>query len=46
MPIWGPTFQALDPSDSRVKVRIANVVKYIESVQRTSPGDAAEKGAR
>jgi mono/diheme cytochrome c family protein len=33
MPVWGPTFRALDPSDARVKVRIANVVKYVESLQ-------------
>jgi mono/diheme cytochrome c family protein len=33
MPVWGPTFMALEPSDTRVKVRIANVVAYIESLQ-------------
>ena len=33
MPVWGPTFRSLDPSDSRVKVRIANLVAYIESIQ-------------
>jgi mono/diheme cytochrome c family protein len=33
MPIWGPTFRGLDPSDSRVKVRIANLVAYVESIQ-------------
>lgn len=33
MPVWGPTFRGLDPSDSRVKVRIANLVAYIESIQ-------------
>lgn len=46
MPIWGPTFQALDPSDRRVRIRIANVVTYVESIQSTSPGATAEKGAR
>ena len=33
MPVWGPTFLALEPSDTRVKIRIANVVTYIESIQ-------------
>lgn len=33
MPVWGPVFRSLDPSDARVKVRIANVVDYLESIQ-------------
>jgi mono/diheme cytochrome c family protein len=33
MPVWGPVFRGLDPSDKLVKVRIANVVQYIESIQ-------------
>jgi len=33
MPVWGPTFRGLDPSDARVKVRISNLVDYIESIQ-------------
>jgi mono/diheme cytochrome c family protein len=33
MPVWGPVFRFLDPSDDRVKVRIENVVKYIETLQ-------------
>jgi mono/diheme cytochrome c family protein len=33
MPVWGPTFRALDTSDARVKVRIENVVEYIASIQ-------------
>jgi mono/diheme cytochrome c family protein len=33
MPVWGPIFRGLDPSDTLVKVRIANVVAYIESMQ-------------
>jgi mono/diheme cytochrome c family protein len=33
MPVWGPTFLALEPSDTLVKTRIANVVRYIESIQ-------------
>ena len=34
MPVWGPIFTGLDNSDARVKVRIANLVSYIESIQR------------
>jgi len=33
MPVWGPTFKSLEPSDALVKVRIANVIEYLESLQ-------------
>jgi mono/diheme cytochrome c family protein len=33
MPVWGPIFRSLDPSDPRVKVRIANLVDYLQSIQ-------------
>ena len=33
MPVWGPVFRALDASDTRARVRIANVVSYLESIQ-------------
>jgi mono/diheme cytochrome c family protein len=33
MPVWGPVFRALDSSDARVRVRIASIVAYIESIQ-------------
>jgi mono/diheme cytochrome c family protein len=33
MPVWGPVFRGLDPSDTLVRVRIANVVGYVESIQ-------------
>lgn len=33
MPVWGPIFRSLDPSDTRAKVRIDNVVTFIESIQ-------------
>ena len=33
MPVWGPIFRALETSDPRVKVRIQNIVAYIESLQ-------------
>jgi mono/diheme cytochrome c family protein len=34
MPVWGPIFQSLDPSDVRTRVRIANLVEYLESIQK------------
>ena len=33
MPVWGPIFRGLDPRDAVTKVRIANIVEYIESIQ-------------
>ena len=33
MPVWGPIFLALDPSDTLTKIRIDNVVAYLESLQ-------------
>jgi mono/diheme cytochrome c family protein len=34
MPVWGPIFKMLDPSDERlVLVRIESVVQYLESIQ-------------
>jgi mono/diheme cytochrome c family protein len=33
MPIWGPIFKALDPSDPIARMRINNVVDYIQSIQ-------------
>jgi mono/diheme cytochrome c family protein len=33
MPIWGPVFQALAPDPSFVKLRVANLVDYIRSIQ-------------
>ena len=33
MPVWGPIFHSLDPSDIRTRVRIANLVEYLESIQ-------------
>lgn len=34
MPVWGPTFRALDSSDTSVAIRIANVVEYLASIQQ------------
>ena len=34
MPVWGPIFRTLDPSDERLAlVRIERVVQYLESIQ-------------
>ena len=33
MPVWGPIFRALDASDVRTKMRIENLVSYLESIQ-------------
>ena len=33
MPIWGPVFQSLSPDQSFMKLRIANLVDYIKSIQ-------------
>jgi mono/diheme cytochrome c family protein len=34
MPVWGPTFRALDSSDRSVAIRIANVVEYLATIQQ------------
>jgi mono/diheme cytochrome c family protein len=33
MPVWGPIFKVLDPSDTLADARIENVVAYIQSIQ-------------
>jgi hypothetical protein len=33
MPVWGPVFRSLDPSDARVQVRIANLIAYLDAIQ-------------
>jgi hypothetical protein len=33
MPVWGPIFRSLDPNDRMNRVRIANIVTYLESIQ-------------
>ena len=33
MPVWGPIFRALDPNDQMNRVRIANVIEYVASIQ-------------
>jgi hypothetical protein len=34
MPVWGPTFRALDSSDRSVAIRIANIVEYLSTIQQ------------
>jgi mono/diheme cytochrome c family protein len=34
MPVWGPIFRALEPSDARVHARIRNLVDHIASIQQ------------
>ena len=33
MPVWGPIFRSLEPHDRLTRVRIANVVAFVESLQ-------------
>src|SRR5688572_15051913 len=33
MPVWGPIFQSLDPSDTIAQARIDNLVAYLKSIQ-------------
>lgn len=47
MPVWGTTFKALEGSDARVRVRLANLVAYVESLQRvTAAAPAAATAPR
>jgi mono/diheme cytochrome c family protein len=43
MPIWGPLFRAFE-SDARARVRIDNLVTYLETLQ-TTPARSGESGA-
>jgi len=33
MPVWGPIFKSLDPSDTIAQARIDSVVAYLKSIQ-------------
>jgi hypothetical protein len=33
MPVWGPILYGLDPDERLTRVRIGNVISYIESIQ-------------
>jgi len=45
MPVWGPIFHALDPSDVRVAIRIDNIVEYVGKLQEPTTG-ASSLGAQ
>jgi mono/diheme cytochrome c family protein len=40
MPVWGPTFRALEP-DGREAIRLRNVVAFVESIQRPASATGA-----
>ena len=44
MPVWGSAFRGLE-SDARAKVRLANVVAFVESLQRPSDPSPASSGS-
>jgi mono/diheme cytochrome c family protein len=33
MPIWGPVFRAMNPNESLAKLRVDNLLRYLESIQ-------------
>ena len=33
MPVWGPIFRGLDANDTRNRIRVANIIDYIGSIQ-------------
>lgn len=37
MPIWGSIFRQLDTNESVAKVRVQNLIKYLESIQVREP---------
>lgn len=34
MPVWGPIFYSLEPHDRLTRIRLENVVRYIETLQK------------
>jgi mono/diheme cytochrome c family protein len=46
MPVWGSTFRGLESSDARVKVRLENLVAYVESLQRPADASTRSSGPR
>ena len=34
MPIWGPVFRAMSPDQNIAKLRVDNLVRYLESIQQ------------
>jgi mono/diheme cytochrome c family protein len=37
MPVWGPIFRSLDSRSGYDEIRIANIVRYLESIQAKPP---------
>ena len=34
MPIWGPVFRAMSPDENIAKLRVDNLLRYLESIQQ------------
>jgi mono/diheme cytochrome c family protein len=34
MPIWGPVFRAMNPDEAIAKLRVDNLLRYLESIQQ------------
>ena len=45
MPVWGRTLRGLESSDARVRVRLANLVAYVESLQLPDKQAASDRTA-
>ena len=45
MPVWGRALRGLESSDARVKVRLANLVAYVESLQLPAEQPAPDRPA-
>src|SRR5262245_46160980 len=41
MPVWGPIFRAIDPSEPRARIRIDNLVSFLESIQAKETAGSA-----
>jgi mono/diheme cytochrome c family protein len=46
MPVWGVIFRGLEASDARTKVRLNNLVAYVESLQRVDATPATVGSSR
>ena len=45
MPVWGLVFRSLDPSEIRVRLRLENLVAFVESLQNGA-GETRDLGTR
>ena len=34
MPMWGPVFRAMSPDENMAKLRVDNLLRYLESIRR------------